>query len=127
MQIHIEDIQPLTEFQRNAKAHLTRVNETGRPEVLTVNGKAEAVLLGKRSYEQMLVTVEELETLKSIQRGLDEMKAGKTASVATVHERLRKLLLQQELKPGAEAPENDFVPLSAGSIIAEAKSRRKKT
>ena len=89
--IHLEDIQPLTEFQRNAKAHLTRVNKTGRPEVLTVNGKAEAVLIGKRSYEQMLAAMEELETLKSIQRGLDEAAAGKITDAASFHARLREL------------------------------------
>jgi|APTNR8051073442_1049403.scaffolds.fasta_scaffold08429_5 prevent-host-death family protein len=91
MQIHIEDIHPLTDFQRNAKAHLTRVNKTGRPEVLTVNGKAEAVLMGKRAYETMVGAMEELATLKSIQRGLEEMKLGKTRSAAKVHAKLRQL------------------------------------
>jgi prevent-host-death family protein len=91
MEIHIEDIHPLSDFQRNAKAHLTRVNKTGRPEVLTVNGRAEGVLIGKRSYEQMKGALEELETLKGIQRGLDEMAAGKTVSASAVHERLRSL------------------------------------
>ena len=89
--IHIEDIHPLTDFQRNAKKHLTRVNKTGRPEVLTVNGKAEAVLMGKRSYEKVMDAMEELETLKSIQRGLEDMKAGRTVSAKRVHDRLRKL------------------------------------
>lgn len=91
MQIHIGDIHPLTDFQRNAKAHLTRLNKTGRPEVLTINGKAEAVLMGRQSYEQMMEAMEELDTLKSIGRGLEEMEAGKTIDAATVHQRLRKL------------------------------------
>jgi prevent-host-death family protein len=91
MMIHIEDIHPLTDFQRNAKKHLTRVNRTGRAEVLTVNGKAEAVLVGKRSYEQMIGALEELETLKSIRRGLDDLDAGRTVDAKRVHERLRKL------------------------------------
>jgi prevent-host-death family protein len=91
MMIHIEDIHPLTDFQRNAKKHLTRVNKTGRPEVLTVNGKAEAVLLGKRSYEKMMIALEELETLKSIRRGLEDMEAGRTVSAQRVHDRLRRL------------------------------------
>lgn len=33
--------------------------------------------------------------------------------------------LRHELKVGAEAPESDFVPLEADSLIAEAKARRK--
>jgi prevent-host-death family protein len=91
MSIHLEDIHPLTDFQRNAKKHLARINKTGRPEVLTVNGKAEAVLVGKRSYEQMMESLEELETLKSIRRGIEDMQAGRTVSAAEVHEKLRKL------------------------------------
>ena len=91
MTIQIQDIHPLTDFQRNAKAHLVRVNKTGRPEVLTVNGKAEAVLLGKRAYTQMVEAMDELATLKSIQRGLDDMDAGRTVSAASVHQRLREL------------------------------------
>lgn len=91
MQFQLEDIQPLTDFQRNAKAHLARVNKTGRAEVLTVNGKAEAVLLGRRSYEKMKAAMEELDVLKAIHRGLEEMEAGKTVSASAAHQRLRKL------------------------------------
>ena len=91
MQIHLDDIHPLTDFQRNAKAHIARINRTGRPEVLTVNGKAEAVLLGAGAYERLLGSMEELETLQSIRRGLEDMDAGKTVSAAEVHEELRNL------------------------------------
>ena len=91
MAIQIQDIHPLTEFQRNAKAHLVRVNKTGRPEVLTVNGKPEAVLLGKRAYEKMMEAMEELETLKSIRLGLSDMEEGKTVPATEVHQKLRGL------------------------------------
>ena len=91
MSIHMEDIHPLTDFQRNAKKHLSRVNRTGRPEVLTVNGKAEAVLIGKRSYQEILDALEELDTLKSVRRGLEDLEAARTVSAKHVHERLRKL------------------------------------
>ncbi len=87
----LEDIHPLTDFQRNAKNHLSRVNKTGRPEVLTVNGRAEAVLIGRKAYEKIQDAMEELATIKSIQISLNEMAAGKTVSAAKVHERLRGL------------------------------------
>jgi prevent-host-death family protein len=89
--IRLEDIQPLTEFQRNAKMHLARVNDTGRPEVLTVNGKAEAVLVGATVYERMVAAMEEIETLRSIQRGLDDMDAGNLTPADEFHARLRAL------------------------------------
>ncbi|MBE2287239.1 MAG: type II toxin-antitoxin system Phd/YefM family antitoxin [Prosthecobacter sp.] len=87
----LEDIHPLTDFQRNAKTHLSRVNKTGRPEVLTVNGRAEAVLLGRKTYEKLNEALEELAAIKSIQVSLKQMAAGKTIPAKAVHQRLRKL------------------------------------
>lgn len=87
----LEDIHPLTDFQRNAKNHLSRVNKTGRPEVLTVNGRAEAVLLGRNAYEKIQDAMEELAAIKSVQTSLKELAAGKTISAKTVHQRLREL------------------------------------
>jgi hypothetical protein len=37
--IKLEDIGSLTDFARNTKTHLKRLKRTGRPELLTVNGK----------------------------------------------------------------------------------------
>ena len=91
MTIRPQDIHPLTEFQRNAKAHLARVNRTRRPEVLTVNGKAEAVLVGRQAYEQIMEAMEELETLKSLRLGSDDLEAGRTVDAKRVHQRLRRL------------------------------------
>jgi hypothetical protein len=48
--IRPEDIGSLTDFSRNAKAHLKRLKRTGRPEPLTVNGKAEVVVQGASAY-----------------------------------------------------------------------------
>jgi len=66
----LKDIHSLTDFQRNTKAHLKKLKATGRPEVLTVNGKAELIVQNAAAYE------ETLDAIRGIQRGLDEMKAG---------------------------------------------------
>ena len=68
--IALKDIRSLTDFQRNTKLHLERLKSTGRPEVLTVNGKAELIVQSAAAYE------ETLDTIRGIQRGLDSMKAG---------------------------------------------------
>jgi PHD/YefM family antitoxin component YafN of YafNO toxin-antitoxin module len=68
--IAIEDIRSLTDFQRNTKSHLKRLKNTGRPEVLTVNGKAELIVQDAAAYEETLAAI------RGIQRGLDAMKAG---------------------------------------------------
>ena len=66
----MQDIRSLTDFQRNAKSHLRRLKSTGRPEVLTVNGRAELIVQDAAAFEDML------DAIRGIQRGLDAMKAG---------------------------------------------------
>jgi PHD/YefM family antitoxin component YafN of YafNO toxin-antitoxin module len=68
--ISVQDIRSLTDFQRNTKAHLKRLKATGRPAVLTVNGKAELIVQDAAAFEDML------DAIRGIQRGLDAMKEG---------------------------------------------------
>jgi len=81
--IDLQDIRSLTDFQRNAKAHLRRLKSTGRPEVLTVNGRAELIVQDAAAFEDML------DAIRGIQRGLDEMKAGKGEPARKVLDRIR--------------------------------------
>jgi len=81
--IALEDIRSLTDFQRNTKSHLKRLKATGRPEVLTVNGKAELIVQNAAAYE------ETIDAIRGIQRGLDEMKAGKGEPARVVLDRIR--------------------------------------
>jgi PHD/YefM family antitoxin component YafN of YafNO toxin-antitoxin module len=66
--ISVHDIRSLTDFQRNTKAHLKRLKASGRPTVLTVNGKAELIVQDAMAFEEML------DSIRGIQRGLDSMK-----------------------------------------------------
>jgi len=52
--IRPQDIESLTEFSRNMKANLKRLKRTGRPELLTVNGKAEVVIQSASAYQRLL-------------------------------------------------------------------------
>jgi len=58
--VRLEDIGSLTDFSRNTKAHLKRLKRTGRPELLTVNGKAEVVVQNASAYQEMIEELEEL-------------------------------------------------------------------
>jgi hypothetical protein len=58
--IRAEDIGSLTDFARNTKAHLARLKRTGRPELLTVNGKAEVVVQNAAAYQRLLEALEKL-------------------------------------------------------------------
>ncbi|HEY4934629.1 MAG TPA: type II toxin-antitoxin system Phd/YefM family antitoxin [Terriglobales bacterium] len=58
--IKLEDIGSLTDFARNTKAHLKRLKRTGRPELLTVNGKAEVVVQSASAYQRLIESLEKL-------------------------------------------------------------------
>ncbi len=48
-----EDIRSITDLKRNTNSVLEQIHKTKRPVVLTVNGKAEAVLLSAEEYEKI--------------------------------------------------------------------------
>lgn len=48
-----EDIRSITDLKRNTNSILEQIHKTKRPVVLTVNGKAEAVLLAAKEYEKI--------------------------------------------------------------------------
>jgi prevent-host-death family protein len=48
-----EDIRSITDLKRNTSSILEQIHTTKRPIVLTVNGKAEAVLLSAKEYEKI--------------------------------------------------------------------------
>ena len=77
------DIRSLTEFKRNTAELVENLKRTRHPLVLTVNGKAELVVKDAESYQALLNAAELLETLKSIRRGLDQMKEGQGRTAET--------------------------------------------
>jgi PHD/YefM family antitoxin component YafN of YafNO toxin-antitoxin module len=80
----------LTEFKRNTSEFLGNMKTTGKPMVLTVKGKAELVVQNAAAYERMLDLKEEAGALAGIQRGLDDVKQGRTRPARVALERIRK-------------------------------------
>lgn len=74
--VNLSDIHPLSEFQRGAKAFLAKLKETKTPIVLTVNGKAAAVVQDAESYQQLLDRLELLESIVGIRKSIDEFDKG---------------------------------------------------
>jgi PHD/YefM family antitoxin component YafN of YafNO toxin-antitoxin module len=74
--VDVTQIRPVTDFIRNYKAYLTRIKMTRRPEVLTVNGVAECVVVDAQTYEEMKQAWEEARFVKAVQEGIASMNAG---------------------------------------------------
>ena len=68
-----QDIHSLTTFKRNSSGLIKRMKKTGRPLVLTVNGKAEAVLLDASKYQEV---AGHLDAVASIREGLAQANKG---------------------------------------------------
>jgi prevent-host-death family protein len=79
------DIQSLTTFKRNTNGLLKRMRKTGRPLILTVKGRAEAVVIDAASYREV---AGHLDTIASIRRGLAQAKKGMGRSVDDVFDDL---------------------------------------
>ncbi len=75
------DIHSLSSFKRNTLEFIAQMKQTGKPVVLTVNGKAELVVQDAESYQQMLDALEKLEAIAGIKQGLLDIEAGKTTSL----------------------------------------------
>ena len=86
--VDLKHILSVTEFNRNTKEHIRWLKETGKPEVLTVNGQAEIVVQSAEAYQKLLEAAELSETLAGIRRGLDQAKRGEGRPVREFLEEL---------------------------------------
>lgn len=93
--VRLDDIQSLTEFQRNTREHIKRLKRTGRPEVLTVNGQAELVVQDARSYQKLLDRAEEAERQERLRRGIADYRAGNARDVNDVLDNLEAKHLEK--------------------------------
>ncbi len=84
------DIQSLSTFKRNTNELITQMKETGNPVVLTVNGKAELVVQDAAAYQKLLDTLEKLETIIGIKKGLEDIETGNTQSLDQFIEKMQK-------------------------------------
>jgi prevent-host-death family protein len=72
-----EEINSLSNFKRNTSEFIEQLKETGKPIVLTINGKAELVVQDAGSYQKLLEIAERLETIEALKPAIEEMKMGK--------------------------------------------------
>ena len=81
-----EDIVPIGEFKTHASEFLRHVHATGRPVVITQNGKPAAVVVTPEAFEEL--GYRELVRTK-ISAGIASADEGRTRSLEAVEKRLR--------------------------------------
>jgi prevent-host-death family protein len=74
-----EDIQPLTTFRNNSVAFLKQLRKTKRPVVLTVNGKAAAVVQEPEAYQRLLDIAARVDVEEGIRQGREDVAKGRVS------------------------------------------------
>jgi prevent-host-death family protein len=73
-----KDIQSLTTFRRRSGDFMKQLKKSKRPVVLTVKGKAEAIVQDAEAYQRLLDIAAGADAEEGIRQGLEDVKKGRT-------------------------------------------------
>jgi prevent-host-death family protein len=82
-----QDIHSLTTFKRKSSSLMKKMKKTGRPLVLTINGRAEAIVLDPAADQQV---ADQLDVIASIRRGLAQARRGEGRPAEEVLDELER-------------------------------------
>ena len=83
-----KDIQSLTTFRRQSGDFMKQLKKSKRPVVLTVNGKAAAVVQDAEAYQRLVDLAAQSDAEEGIRQGLKDAKEGKLKSPKEVFDNL---------------------------------------
>jgi len=72
-----KDIQSLTTFRRRSGDFMKQLKKTKRPVVLTVKGKAAAVVQDAEAYQRLLDIAARADPEEGLRQGLEDAKKGR--------------------------------------------------
>jgi prevent-host-death family protein len=87
--IHEPEIASLNDFTSNATEAIERLKETGQPQVLTVDGRPEAVVLDVASFQRLLELADRADAIRGIREGLESAARGEGRPAREVYEEFR--------------------------------------
>ncbi|MEX2215456.1 MAG: type II toxin-antitoxin system Phd/YefM family antitoxin [Phycisphaeraceae bacterium] len=86
------EITTFTDHRENLRRDLDRVRATGRPLLVTTNGKPDAVVLSPESYDELLDDAEYTRSVRAIRQSMEEFDQGKGIPAEKVFAKVRKIL-----------------------------------
>ena len=86
-----EDIRSVTDLKRNTRDILDHLHATGRPVILTVNGRADSVLLDVRVYEMHLQAGNLAKLLAPAEREVEKGRTRPTREFLKEFKRAKKI------------------------------------
>jgi prevent-host-death family protein len=85
-----KDIQSLTTFRRRSGDFMKQLKKSKRPVVLTVKGKAEAVVQDAAAYQRLLDLAARADVREAIRQGRDDIARGRTRPAREVFAEIRR-------------------------------------
>jgi prevent-host-death family protein len=73
-----KDIQSLTTFRRRSGDFMKQLKKSKRPVVLTVKGKAAAIVQDAEAYQRLLDVAASADAEEGIRQGREDVKKGRT-------------------------------------------------
>ena len=86
-----KDIQPMTTFRNNSAEIMQHLKATRRPVVLTVNGKAAAVVQDAAAYQLLLDLAAQASAAEGIRQGREDVASGRTRPARAAFDAIRGL------------------------------------
>ena len=85
-----KDIQSLTTFRRRSGDFMKQLKKSKRPVVLTVKGKAAAIVQDAEAYQRLLDIAARADSEEGIRQGLDDVAHGRTQPAKEVFDEIRR-------------------------------------
>lgn len=85
-----KDIHSVTTFRRNPGQFMKQLKKNKRPVVLTVKGKAEAVVQDAESYQRLLDIAARADVHEAIRQGLEDVAHRRTRPAHEVFNEIRR-------------------------------------
>jgi prevent-host-death family protein len=85
-----KDIQSLTTFRRRSGDFMKQLKKSKRPVVLTVKGKAAAIVQDAEAYQRLLDIAARADSEEGIRQGLDDVAHGRTRPAKEVFDDIRR-------------------------------------
>ena len=84
------DIQSLTTFRRRSGDFMKQLRKSKRPVVLTVRGKAAAIVQDAEAYQRLLDIAARADAGEGIRQGLDDVAHGRTRPAREAFDEIRR-------------------------------------
>jgi prevent-host-death family protein len=85
-----KDIRSVSDFKRNTSELVERMEESGDPIVLTVNGRAKLVVQDAAAYQKLLEALDYADAVAGIRKGINDVAKGRTQPARQAFDDIRK-------------------------------------